>query len=129
MTAPIITVLRVTKTRISKKADHNITHVYWSSDQPLAAWEVRIDGVGQGSGTLIDSVSGRLKKQKNILQGMRLAGRIIAASPAGSSKEIVLEAGVQERTAIEANDLTSGDRTYRVTIYGQNMAGEWSSYG
>lgn len=129
MTAPIITVLRVTKNRISKMSDHNIAHVYWSSNQPLAAWEVRIDGSGHGSGKLVDGVNGKTKKQKNILQGMRLAGKIIAASPAGSSKEIVLEAGVKERTAIEANALQSGDRTYRITIYGQNMAGEWSSYG
>lgn len=132
MTAPVINITNVTKYKISKITGHNISVVNFTSNQDLFAWEARADGYSVGTGSLVGNASGSSTSSPNgynMIYGRLRYGNIIAsASASGSSKTAILKAGEIGTFEVDDTELTSGDKQYRITVYGQNMSGEWSSY-
>lgn len=127
MAAPTVTLVSETATRISAQTGKDSSVVVFQSDQDLAEWEARADGSGHGSGDLVgQSVPGGLSfddldslawndidgEEWNILDG-----------------STILKAGDNASFDVENEELTWGDRAYRINVYGKNLVGEWTPYG
>ncbi|MFZ7103344.1 MAG: hypothetical protein ACOWWO_11915 [Peptococcaceae bacterium] len=97
-TAPIITIANITTTKISDEIGKDICTVTFTTDQDIVEWEARADGNGAGQGDLVGSGIG----------------------PITVGTEITFD--------IENEELTFGNKTYRINIYGQNEQGVWSEY-
>jgi hypothetical protein len=128
--APVITITSYTRSRISKQSGVNVCVVKFISDQDLIAWEARADGYSAGTGDLVgESEGSAATKGASLIMGRARQGRYIASSPAGSSGGVLLAVGDVGQFEVEPDELTSGDKEYRITVYGKNLAGEWSDYG
>lgn len=128
--APVITITSYTRSRISKQSGVDVCIVKFTSDQDLIAWEARADGYSAGTGDLVGEDEGSATtKGASLIMGRARRGRYVVSSPAGSSTGVLLTAGDVGQFEVEPDELTSGDKEYRITVYGKNLAGEWSDYG
>lgn len=128
MTAPVITITDTTKKRISKVDGHDVSVVKFTADQDLAEWEARADGYAVGTGTLV----GQSGDAGDVTRLPHWEGADKPYwSKAGNGfwgNPTVLATGEKGSFEVEADELMSGDKNYRITVYGKNKAGEWSTY-
>lgn len=96
MPAPIVRVTAVSTGKISSVPGQDTCQVRFLCDQPLAVWEARANGHSGRGVGLLVGEGGTL--------------------PAG-------EEGAFE---VSAQELTWGDKTYCVSVYGQSSSGVWS---
>lgn len=133
MAAPILTISEYTRSRISAKTTVNTSLVKFKANQNLIAWEARAGGTAQGQGLLVGASAAlppTTVKSSNIRFGQLQFGRLIYAGQGSTTKPaIVLAANAIASFDVNNTELTQGDKTYRVTVYGKNEQGEWSAYG
>lgn len=129
MAAPLIIIDGYTRSRISHLPGLQGSVVQFLADQDLIDWQARADGAGVGQGGLVGQAAGvRDTWSKFDAQALSWAtldgeGRIwqtlIVILPDNDIGEFVVDAG----------ELTWGDKTYRINVYGKNQVGEWTAYG
>ena len=96
---PVITIGTPDKTRISDESGHDECVCIFTADQALVYWEARA--------------------VKNGVTPQRGVGVLVET---GSN----LAAGEQGRISVVDEELTSGDGTYLIAVYGQNGGGQWN---
>lgn len=122
MAAPKINIDRVTRTRISNKSGVDYVEVFFSSDQDLIEWQARADGSGVGQGLLVGKSIGTDWNSKASKYGVRWN-----TWGNGDWNSYIIENELS--FIVEDNELTNGEKTYRINVYGKNVNGEWSVYG
>lgn len=129
MTAPIITVQSCTTTRISHVAGKDASVVAFTADQDLTDWQARADGAGVGQGDLVGQASGTKDTwDKFDANGLTWAD-LDAQGHNWNNLAVVLLAAAAAQFTVDDEELTWGDKAYRINVYGKNNAGEWSAYG
>jgi hypothetical protein len=128
MTAPTITFTSTTRIKVSLQDGANTATVRFMTDQDLIAWEARADGYSAGTGTLVGSQTGDSGNTIAFWHGASDYHWTGSGDFYYSGAE-VLAKGATASFKIAASLLSSGDKAYRITIYGRNRAGEWSKYG
>lgn len=161
MTAPVITIKSVSRTKISNKPGLDASEVIFTADQDLVDWEARAGGEGVGQGLLVgkavvdpiphtwnelDVIAYTWNEFDGLLQTWdQLDDRRILV-PDTTWDELDARAqtwdqldlknenwdefdGRQATFIVEDEELTLGDKTYRINVYGKNEAGEWTPYG
>lgn len=130
MAAPVITVTTVSKNRISAVAGSDQADVSFTSDKPVIQWEARADGAGLGQGLLVGQAAtipqtwDTLDAKAYSWDAFDALGFIFDQV----DKQVVATAGQAQTFAVENEELTQGDKTYRINIYAQNPGGEWTPY-
>lgn len=122
MAAPKINIDRVTRTRISNKSGVDYVEVFFSSDQDLIEWQARADGSGVGQGLLVGKSIGTDWNSKASKYGASWS-----TWGNGDWNSFIIEDELS--FIVEDNELTNGEKTYRINVYGKNENGEWSVYG
>lgn len=133
MSAPIITIKSVTRAKISNKAGMDTCEVAFASEQPLVDWEARADGAGVGQGLLVGkAVIDPIPQTWNELDAMGYTQDAFDALNQTWDElddRTILQVDTDETFLVENEELTQGDKTYRINVYGKNAAGEWTTYG
>jgi len=119
MTAPIITVVSFTRSKISSVVGDDISTVLFRADQILTDWEARAGGAGVGQGLLVGKAASSLVCGTSILCSTSLKCQSANSFPANSDLYFDVDHG----------ELTNGDGIYRINTYGKNTGGEWTAYG
>lgn len=129
MAAPLIIIDSYTRAKISNIPGLRESVVQFLADQDLIDWQARADGAGVGQGDLVGQATGVRdtwsKWDTQALQWSALDSEgktwqtLIVVLPDNDIGEFVVDAG----------ELTWGDKTYRINVYGKNAAGEWTAYG
>ena len=129
MSAPVISIAQATRSRISKNSGLSISTIEFTSDQDLIAWEARADGSGVGEGLLVgQSESAAAETVIQHIFGRLIFGRSIFKKGISVSPPVILTADTVASFEVDASELTNGDKTYRITVYGQNKSRVWSGY-
>lgn len=125
MAKPVITIESVTRTKISQKSGVDSSLVVFSTNQDLTEWQARADGKGVGQGLLVGSGSSL------ILEG-DWESRTEEFGPNWNQWGVNWNELIHYAEAsfiVDDEELTNGDKVYRINIYGKNKSGEWSDYG
>lgn len=131
MTAPAITIDSVSRQKIGKWAGVDVATVVFSPNQDLMEWEARADGSGVGQGLLVgeqrnpvdDGYALKLKNPWNdTLQEYGTSWKAFGSQTFNS-----VSYG-SASFVVEDEELTYGDKPYKISVYGKNEAGEWTSY-
>lgn len=125
MAAPIITIKSYTRARISKKSGYDSSIVVFSTDQDLVQWEARADGAGVGQGLLVGS-GGALPLESDWSSRTNEYGAYWS-DWAFNWNDLINYA--EASFVVDDEELTFGDKSYRINVYGKNKGGEWSGYG
>jgi hypothetical protein len=129
MSAPVISIAQATRSRISKNSGLSTSTIEFTSDQDLIAWEARADGSGVGEGLLVgQSESAAVETVIQHIFGRLVFGRSIFKKGVSVSPPVILTADTVASFEVDASELTNGDKTYRITVYGQNKSRVWSGY-
>lgn len=129
MAAPVIVIDGYTRTRIGNVTGLNESVVQFLADQDLVDWEARADGEGHGQGDLVGAAAGvRDTWAKWDAQGYDWTD-VDATEWTWTNLIVVLPDNDIAEFVVEASELTWGDKTYRINVYGKNAAGEWTAYG
>lgn len=129
MAAPLIVIDAYTRSRISGQAGANQSVVQFLADQDLVDWESRADGAGNGQGSLVGQATEvRDTWAKWDAQGYSWAAIETKGWTFGGMTTVLPDNAVGE-FVVDAAELTWGDKTYRINVYGKNAAGEWTVYG
>ena len=128
MTAPIITIGTVDKVRISAKTEHDTAVARFTASQALTAWEARADGTGRGSGLLVGSDSADIEAKWQDATSDKWCEMSGQRWQDTLWPKVVLSSGATGVFEVEDTELTNGDKTYRINVYGRNKGGEWSGY-
>lgn len=123
MTAPLINITSVSRNKIGILSGMDIVNATFSSDQDLQYWEVRADGAGVGQGDLVES--SQITNNFAYLDTVQWAEQ---DSEQWRAAESVLLSDTDQSIQIDNEELTWGDKSYRINIYGKNMSGEWTIY-
>lgn len=128
MTAPILTIQSVTRNRISKLSGVNRAIVTFTTNQALTDWEARADGQGVGQGDLV----GKAENLRQTWQQVNALGLTYAQlndeNRTWSDINTVLGETNTGTFEVDHDELTWGDRPYRINVYGENKNDEWSSF-
>lgn len=128
MTAPIITVKSVSRSKISSIAGVSVSVAEFTADQPLVDWEARADGGGVGQGLLVGNASD-VRDTWDKFDGLAWSWDFLDSKGlTWDDLTTVLAPNQVGIFEVESDELTNGDKEYRINIYGKNKAGEWSSY-
>lgn len=119
MTAPTINIISYTRTKISSHSGVDKSTVIFQADQALTNWEARAGGNGLGQGLLVGGPTSVLYPSDTLYPSESLCPQAVAT----------IAAGTQVQFDVDDEELTGGDGTYRINVYGMNEAGEWSAYG
>lgn len=130
MVAPTIDILSFTRSKIGMVSGYDQSIVTFKTNQDLIEWEARADGSGVGQGLLVGEQrtpleDGYALKLKNMWND------IITASPNWNQLGSNTYNSISTATAsfvIDNEELTSGDKTYKINIYGKNAQSEWTQY-
>lgn len=129
MAAPVITITKISASKISRKSGMNICLVEFTADSDLYQWEARADAKGHGTGALVGqsaAAEGSNTGGQNLIGGKHISGRYISAAPVAGARIPVLLAGSTGRFDVTADELTSSDKVYKITVYGEG-AGGWNT--
>jgi hypothetical protein len=122
MTAPIVNIVSVNKTKISHQNGQNQVDVVFNFDQPIQAYSINILGTSPDTGTIAGSQSKYINDIRNIsindLKNETIQS-IRQIDENTNLTEIIddLEVGVQ-----------ANDGQYRINIYGKALDGTWTPY-
>lgn len=125
MTGPTITIKSYSRKRISNKSGVDSVHVVFSTNQDLVQWEARADGQGVGQGLLVGSGSS-LPLESDWKSRTELYGSYW--SDWGINWNDLINYA-ETSFIVDDEELTFGDKTYRINVYGKNKDGEWNAYG
>lgn len=129
MAAPFVVIDGYTRARISGQAGRNESVVQFMADQDLVDWEARADGAGVGQGDLVGAASGVRDTWTKLDAQAESWSALDAESRSWDDLTTVLPDNEIAEFAVTASELTWGDKTYRINVYGKNAAGEWTPYG
>lgn len=133
MAAPIITISTYSRSRISAKTGANTSLVKFTTNQNLITWEARAGGAAQGQGLLVGAsavLPPTVAKSPNMRFGQFGFGRLVYMGQSSETQPaIVLTANAEAAFDVDNTELSQGDQTYRINVYGQNEQKEWSVYG
>ena len=125
MAGPTINIKSISRTKISRINGVDSSEVVFTTNQDLTEWQARADGQGVGQGLLVGS-------GKNLFRVMAWSTRIKEASSWTSWRNTDWNSfiGIAEGSFIvDDEELTNGDKLYRINVYGKNKNGEWNAYG
>lgn len=117
MTVPTITINSVSKQKISDEPGMDESIVKFESNQTLKAWVAKLGGYSHSTGTVVG--------QDNNIYPSSLLYPKTSLYP----QNYTLSSGVEEEFTVENEEITDGDGTYRINVYGMNEDEEWTSYG
>jgi hypothetical protein len=154
MAAPIINVISATASRIGAASGKDTCDVVFQSDQDLYEWEARADGAGIRQGLLVgfSPITSWQQLDDLVLSFDRIELLGLTWDDLDALREWnpvdtlfwsdvdaiswdqlegmqVLDAGADGTIRVDNEELTSGDKSYRINIYGKNGAGEWTAFG
>lgn len=116
MAAPVISLISVSRYKISDEIGFDKSTVIFQSDQDIVDWEARVGGIRQGTGILIGSPS-----------LLYPSGSLVCSNalfPMGATAN----ANTNIQFDVDYSKLISGDGTYRINIYAKNSSEEWTPY-
>lgn len=129
MAAPFIIIDGYTRARISNVPGLRESVVQFLADQDVIDWQARADGAGVGQGDLVGLATGVrdtwVKFDAQALSWSALDGE----QRTWQTLIVVLSDNDIGEFVVDASELTWGDKTYRINVYGKNQAGEWTAYG
>ena len=129
MAAPLVVIDGYTRTRISQQVGASESVVQFLADQDLVDWQARADGEGVGQGDLVGAAVG-VRDTWSAWDAHGLTWTALdSEARTWAMLIVVLPDNDIGEFAVEAAELTWGDKTYRVNVYGKNEAGEWTAYG
>lgn len=128
MTAPILTIEAVTRNRISKLAGANRAIVTFTANQALIDWEARADGQGVGQGDIVGRASNLRQTWSQVNMLNLTYAQLNAENRTWGEFNTVLAAQAVGSFEVDHDELTWGDRPYRINVYGKNKSDEWSSF-
>lgn len=115
MAPPRITVISVSKTKISDEPGMLFTTVVFICDQNIIQWESRAGGLFHGSGLLTEN-------------GLGFPSPSSSLTPSSSRYACKsIPAGTEISFTVDCNELQQ-DGEYRINIYACNENGEWTQY-
>lgn len=124
MAAPTIKIEKVSRNRISRISSVDSSTVYFSTNQDLVQWEARADGEGVGQGLLVGS-GGSLPLESDWQSRTSKFGSNWS-DWAFNWNDLINYA--ESSFVVDDEELTWGDKPYRINVYGKNKSGEWSAY-
>ena len=125
MAGPTINIKSISRTKISRINGVDSSEIVFTTNQDLTEWQARADGQGVGQGLLVGS-------GKNLFRVTAWSTRIKEASSWNSWRNTDWNSfiGIAEGSFIvDDEELTNGDKPYRINVYGKNKNGEWNAYG
>jgi hypothetical protein len=117
MAAPVITLVSESRTVISDEAGVDTSLVKFTSDVDMIEWEARADGTGNGTGLLVGNETCSLENN------YKVGAWALGAKPFTSYNN----ANVEKQFNVDWNELTNGDKTYKINIYARNTDG-WTGF-
>lgn len=131
MVAPIITITSFTRSKIGKVSGVDKAIVTFTTNQHLLEWEARADGSGVGQGLLVgeqktpieDGYALKLKNPWN---------EVLADQPNWNQLGNETFNSISYGSAsfeVDDSELTWGDKSYAINVYGKNEFGEWTPFG
>lgn len=125
MVAPNIEIRSVSRYKIGRITNVDKSNVTFRYDQDLVQWEARADGQGVGQGLLVGSgVNASLLTLKQVSDTSPNLSDWISDFP-----NLVDVKYGDASFVVDDEELTNGDKPYRINVYGKNENGEWSAYG
>lgn len=129
MAAPNINITNYTRSRISAKAGVDVSSITFQANQPLVNWEARADGNGVGQGDLVGSPA-NTRETWDALDALGLSwDELDAENRTWDNIAVIAAAETDVVFDVENEELSWGDKDYRINVYGKNAAGEWTTYG
>ncbi|MGP4063101.1 hypothetical protein [Halobacillus sp. H74] len=131
MTAPTITIDSVSRNKIGKVTGLDSSTVTFSTNQDLMEWEARAEGMGVGQGLLVGEQRTALedgyalKLQNPWNETIQTYGTLWSEMGAATFNSISYGSAT---FVVDNEELTNGDKTYTINIYGKNEQGEWTAY-
>lgn len=131
MSKPVITITSVSMSKISRQAGENDCVAKFKSDQKLISWEARADGSGLGQGLLVGSGSPVIQTLGDLESFGYTLGTLEAMSYRADNftYKPIVNPNTDVAFDVTGDELTNGDKTYRINVYGTNPAGESTDYG
>lgn len=126
MARPTIKIESFTRSKISKKSGVDSSKVVFSTNQDLVQWEARADGQGVGQGLLVGS-GGSIYRVGDWNSRIAKYGDAWDRWGSGDWNQFI-DNGTGS-FIVDDEELTNGDKAYRINVYGKNQSGEWSGYG
>lgn len=128
MAAPIISITAYTRSRISAQQGVDVSQVTFQSDQPLVNWEARADGNGVGQGDLVGGPNSTRETWDDYDAQSLTWDALDAESRTWDNLSTIVGPNTDVPFDVENEELTWGDKSYKINIYGKNAAGEWTPY-
>lgn len=124
-TKPNITILNKTRTKISDETNYDVCTVTFEVDKDIKIWEARAGGDGHGSGLLVGT-------NENELFGFSDQNGVVETSTSegfgGGIFYPVISSGTDIQFNIDDEELTNGDKEYKINIYAKDLDGLWTEY-
>ncbi|MDQ0976621.1 LysM repeat protein [Neobacillus niacini] len=116
---PLVTILSVSKTKISDEPSMNLTDITFTFDVDVSEYTVNVNGTSYATGIVLESGGGKSVGT--------MAGETVADVALLTVQQIsIIVAGMEIVAEIDWTDLSSGNN--RVNIYGKGSTGDWTGY-
>lgn len=132
MVAPTINIEYVSRDVIGRVSGLDSSLVSFSTNQDLMEWEARAGGQGVGQGLLVGVERQAIEDGYALKLKNPWDETMLNYGPNWNEYGYETFNSVSYGSAVftvEDEELTAGDRTYQINVYGKNESGEWTSYG
>lgn len=133
MAIPQIDILSYSRKKIGRISGYDQSVVKFKTDQDLLEWEARAGGSGVGQGLLVgqktlkDQDGFALKLQNPWDEWFNLTSYywdgLYANGTTWNDRSYADDSFV-----VDDSELTQGDKTYRINVYGKSGTGQWNAY-
>lgn len=123
---PNVTIVSVSRTKISYEPGDNTADVTFNFDKDIKAYTVNVNGTSNGSGTVVKSGGG---SAQTVAQLQSETVSTVATETVGQLNQANIPAGTNITVTVDNTEMYQ-EGSNRVNIYGQSAAdNSWTTYG